>query len=55
VGALLHGTPIGRRFEADPVFNSDAATIMTLVAHGYDFACLDDLGATAFRAASKLY
>jgi hypothetical protein len=51
---LLNGTPISRGFEVDPFFNSDAATIMTLVARGYDFACRYDFRASAFRAASEL-
>jgi hypothetical protein len=50
---LLTRAPIGRRFKVNPVFNSNAATIMTLAALGYNLACLDDLCASAFRAASE--
>jgi hypothetical protein len=50
---LLGGTPIGRRFETNPVFDFYAATIMTLVALGYDFAGFDDLRAPAIGTTPK--
>lgn len=50
---LIGGTPIGRRFETNPVFDFYAATIMTLVAQCYDFAGFDDLRAPAIGTTSK--
>jgi hypothetical protein len=50
---LIAGTPIGRRFETNPVFGFYAATIMTLVAQGYDFAAFDDLCAPAIGTTPK--
>jgi hypothetical protein len=48
----LSGAPISRRFEADPVFDFYAATIMA-IAIGYDLACFDDLRPTATGTSSE--
>jgi hypothetical protein len=50
---LFSGTPIRRRFEADPFFDFNAATIMMLVALGYYFSRLNDLSAPAIGTTSE--
>jgi hypothetical protein len=48
------GAPISRSFEANPVFDIYAATIMTLHTVGDDFVGLDDLCAPAVGATPEL-
>jgi hypothetical protein len=50
---LFSGTPIRRRFEANPFFDFNAATIMMLVALGYYFSRLNDPSAPAIGTTSE--